>query len=60
VERKTQITDAPITNRRLGFFDELVFQDMFIPAAFAQGMEQIKINMIGLEFAQLAIDMSPA
>jgi hypothetical protein len=23
-------------------------------------MEQIKINMTGLEFAQLAIDMSPA
>ena len=55
VERKPEVADASVANRRLGFFQELVFQDELVPALFIQGVEQIEINVIDVYKRQIGV-----
>jgi xylulokinase len=55
VEGETKMADAPVGHRRPGLFQELEFQNDFVPSLFAQGVEQIEINVVGLEPGKLLV-----
>ena len=55
MEREAEMADAAIANRGFGLFQQIKFQDDFVPSAFAQGVEQIEIRMVSLELAQLLV-----
>ena len=55
VEGKAQRADAPVGDRLFSPFEHVPFLHPF-PVFFAQGVQQIKIDMVSLQFAHLGVE----